>query len=152
MTAIPGAILLVPAWTIPLKSCQVLVLHQPSKTDVWGNPRGKEQETVPGLGISPIGVRLLWRDGKRFKPYYIAKGGMTGYTQKTFSQNASYENFSLQQTVGMQFRVNDRWDFRPGFEVFHQSNGFVVSSNPGLDSMMFNAGLSYHLGHARAGN
>ena len=130
----------------------VLILRQPSKTSVWGSVQGKGLETVPGLGISPIGMRLLWRDGKRFKPYYVVKGGMTGYTRKTFSQFASYENFSLQQSIGMQFKVTDLWDFRAGFEVFHQSNGFVVPSNPGLDSMVYSGGLSYHLGHSRRVN
>jgi long-subunit fatty acid transport protein len=80
------------------------------------------------------------------------KGGMTVYTKKAFSQYASYENFSLQQAIGVQLKLTDRWDFRAGFEVFHQSNGFAVPSNPGLDEMILNGGLSYHLGHARAGN
>jgi hypothetical protein len=101
---------------------------------------------VPGINISPIGMRLIWRDGTRFKPYYVIKGGMTVFTQKAFSQYAAYENFSLQQGIGMQFRLTDRWGFRTGFEVFHSSNGFVVPSNPGLDEMSWNAGLSYHLG------
>lgn len=95
-------------------------------------------------------MRLLWNDSGRIKPYYIIKGGMAGYTQKTFSQFAAYENFTLQQTVGLQFRMSDRWDSRAGFEVFHQSNGFVVPSNPGLDAMTYNAGLCYHLGGSRS--
>ena len=131
----------------------VLILRQPSKTDIWGNPLSHTLETVPGVAISPIGMRLLWRDGTHFKPYYDVKIGMTGFTKKTFSQGASYENFSLQQAIGVQLKLTNRWDFRTGFEVFHQSNGFVVPSNPGLDEMVCNAGLSYHLGHARgAGN
>ncbi|MGP8253270.1 MAG: acyloxyacyl hydrolase [Terracidiphilus sp.] len=130
----------------------VLILRQPSKTDIWGNRRSTTLETVPGLGISPLGMRLLWRDGTHFKPYYNVKLGMTGYTKKSFSQDAAYENFSLDQSIGIQFRLSDRVDFRAGFGVFHQSNGFVVPSNPGLDEMNYNAGLSYHLGHARAGN
>jgi hypothetical protein len=124
----------------------VLILRQPSKTDVWGGPLSQSHETVPGINISPIGMRLIWRDGTRFKPYYVIKGGMTVFTQKAFSQYAAYENFSLQQGIGMQFRLTDRWGFRTGFEVFHSSNGFVVPSNPGLDEMSWNAGLSYHLG------
>ena len=130
-----------------------LILRQPSKTDIWGNRRSDTLETVPGVGISPIGMRLLWRDGKHFKPYYVVMGGMTFYTKKAFSQYASYENFSLKQAIGIQMKLTDRWDFRAGFEVFHQSNGFVVPSNPGLDEMICNMGFSYHLGHAReAGN
>jgi hypothetical protein len=129
----------------------VLILRQPSKTDVWGNPGSSTHETVPGVGISPLGMRLLWFDGRHVKPYYDIKLGITGYTKKTFSQYAAYENFSLQQTIGVQLKLTDRWDFRSGLEVFHQSDGFAVPSNPGLDEMMVNAGFSYHLGHARSG-
>jgi hypothetical protein len=129
----------------------VIILSQPSKTDEWGNPRSKTFETFPGVGIAPIGMRLLWRDGKNFKPYLVAKGGMTGYTRKAFSQHSSYQDFSLQTSIGMQFKLTDRWDFRAGFEYFHQSNGFAVPSDPGLDAMTWRGGLSYHLGHARAG-
>ena len=130
----------------------VLILRQPSKTNNWGQPLSTGFETVPGIGISPIGMRMLWRDGKHVKPYYDVKLGMTGYTKKSFSQYAAYENFSLEQIVGVQLKLADRWDFRTGFEVFHQSDGFVVPSNPGVDEMMINAGLSYHLGRARTGN
>ena len=128
----------------------VLILRQPSKTDPWGNRQATTFENVPGIGVLPIGMRLIWRDGTRFKPYYVIKAGMTIYSKKAFSQYASYENLALDQSVGVQFHLAGRTDFRTGFGVFHQSNGFVVPSNPGLDEMNVNVGLSYHLGHAHA--
>jgi hypothetical protein len=130
----------------------VVILRQPSLTDIWGSPIGvgrTNREIVPGVGILPIGMRLIWRDGARFKPYYVIKGGMTVYTQKAFSQDAAYENLCLDQSIGIQFRLTDRTDFRAGVGVLHQSNGFVVPSNPGLDEMNWNAGLSYHLGRSQ---
>ena len=130
----------------------LIVLSQRTKTDVWGNPLSTTYETFPGIGIAPVGFRLLWFDGRRFKPYFVARVGMTGYTRKTFSQDATYYNFSLQQVIGMQVKVNDHWDFRAGIDYFHQSNGFSVPSNPGLDAMAFRGGLSYHLGRARPVN
>ncbi len=39
-----------------------------------GNPMSKTFETFPGIGIAPIGFRLLWRDSKGFKPYFVAEG------------------------------------------------------------------------------
>jgi len=123
----------------------VAILRQPSKTDEWGNPKSSSLETLYGLGISPVGMRLLWRDGKAWKPYYTIKGGLIAFNQKSLSQNGSYLNFSLQQTVGIQFRLNDRWDLRTGFEDFHFSNAFMVPSNPGLDAMSYSAGLAFHL-------
>jgi Lipid A 3-O-deacylase (PagL) len=123
----------------------IAILQQPSKTDVFGDPLSTAHTTVAGLGISPIGLRMMWRDGKRWKPYYTIKGGMIGFTQKALSYAASYQNFSLQQSVGIQFRLADRWDFRAGVADFHFSNGFMVPSNPGIDEMAYTGALVYHL-------
>ena len=123
----------------------VAILKQPSKTDVWGNRLSRTFIDVPGLGIAPIGVRLLWRDDKPLEFYYAVKGGMIAFTQKALSQYASYENFSLHQGVGFQLRLNDRMDLRAGFRDYHFSNGFVVPSNPGIDEMMWNGGVAYRL-------
>jgi hypothetical protein len=125
-------------------------LRQPSKTDVFGDPLSKAYTTIEGLGISPIGLRMIWRDGKNWKPYYLIKGGMIGFTHKALSEQGSYENFTLQQNIGIQFRLSSRWDFRAGLSDFHFSNGFVVPNNPGIDEMSYNAGLSYHLTKRRA--
>lgn len=121
-------------------------LRQPSKTDVFGDPLSLAHTTVEGLGISPIGLRMIWRDGKAWKPYYLIKGGMIGFNHKALSEQGSYENFSLQQSVGIQFRLSPRWDMRAGVSDFHFSNGFLVPNNPGIDEMSYNAGLIYHLG------
>ncbi|HSZ16127.1 MAG TPA: acyloxyacyl hydrolase [Terracidiphilus sp.] len=121
----------------------VVLLRQPAETDVWGDPFSTTHKTVPGLGISPIGIRILWGDGKRCKPYYTIKGGMIGFTHKALANYGSYENFSLQQAVGLQFHLGDRFDFRTGLSDFHFSNGFIVPNNPGIDEMSYNIGLSY---------
>ncbi len=130
----------------------VVILQQPSKADVWGDPKSRSHMTNPGLGISPIGVRFLWRDGTRIQPYYIIKGGMVGFTHKALSPYASYENFSLQQATGLQFRLNGRWELRAGVSDFHFSNGFIVPNNPGIDEMMYGAALSYTLHGRRKGS
>jgi hypothetical protein len=123
----------------------VVVLEQPSKTDEWGDQLSREYTRVPGLGISPIGLRMTWRDGKNWKPYYVIKAGVIGFTQKALSENAAYENMSLQQSIGIQLKLTDRWDFRAGIEHFHFSDGFVVPSNPGLDVMAYTGALSLQL-------
>ncbi len=123
----------------------VVILTQGSQTSAWGYPLTPNRENVPGLAISPVGLRMIWRDGKRVKPYYVIKGGMIGFTSKALSENATYENFTLQQTIGVQFKLHDRCDFRAGLLFFHFSNAFIVASNPGLDSITYNAGLVFHL-------
>jgi hypothetical protein len=124
----------------------VAVLTQPAKSDVFGNPLSTKMEHVAGLAIAPIGLRMLWRDGKRVKPYAFSKGGLIGFSKKALSPTAAYENFTLQFSLGLQCRLSDRWDFRAGVLYFHFSNAFIVPSNPGFDSMSYAAGFSYHLG------
>jgi len=125
-----------------------VLLVEPAVSDYWGDPLTANRKLVPGLGITPIGLRMLWRSNtQRFKPYILVKGGMLGFPQKVLSRYASYENFSLQSGFGVQTRLNQRWDLRLGlWSDFHFSNAYIVPSNPGTDVMNANWGLSYHIG------
>jgi hypothetical protein len=133
--------------------CEVLpvvLLTQPKRADVWGNPLSKTKELVPGAGVSPVGFRLLWRDGKRLMPYFEAKGSVIGFTQKALSPDATYENWSFHLTQGVKVRIRDRYDLRLGLlSDLHFSNAFVVRSNPAVDLMNVDVGLVYHLGAPR---
>jgi hypothetical protein len=51
--------------------------------------------------------------------------------------------------VGMELRLTHAWEIRLGAGDFHFSNARQVPSNPGIDEMMYTAGLSYHL-HSRS--
>jgi opacity protein-like surface antigen len=124
----------------------VAFLRQPKVTDVYGNQRSRTYESFYGLGVSPVGMRLMWLDKKPVRPYYTVKGGLLAFDKKATSQYAAYLNFSLEQSVGVQAKVTDRVDLRAGFEVFHFSNAFMVPSNPGLDSMTYTGGITMHLG------
>lgn len=125
----------------------LVLLNKPVLTDEFGNTKSYAREVVPGFGISPIGFRLLWRDHKAIKPYLMAKGGMLGFAEKVPARQATYENFSLQSAMGVNVRMNEKVDLRLGlFSDFHFSNAFIVDSNPGLDVMNANIGISYHLG------
>ncbi len=63
----------------------IIILRQPSKTDIWGNRLSQSYETISGIGILPVGVRLLWFDHASVKPFYDIKAGMIAYTKKAFS-------------------------------------------------------------------
>jgi hypothetical protein len=125
----------------------MVLLNQPAKMDIWGDTLSQNRKTVPGVDISPIGIRWLWRDGKVIKPYLMAKGGALVFSQKPLSNKTTYENLSLQSAFGVEVRMNDRYDLRLGlFGDFHFSDGFIVPVNPGLDVMNATFGLTYHLG------
>lgn len=125
----------------------VVLLDAPVTQDIWGTPTSPDHHIVPGIGFSPIGFRMLWRDHKAIKPYLTAKGGMLIFPQKVLSQQAAYANFSLQSAMGVQARLTPRFDLRLGlFSDFHFSDAFIVPVNPGLDVMNANLGLTYHFG------
>jgi hypothetical protein len=123
-----------------------VLLDEPAQLNYYGVRMSKDKQLVPGIGITPVGFRLLWRDGKAIKPYLLAKGGLLVFTQKAESPYASYENISLQSDIGVQIRMSPRVDLRMGLGDYHFSNAFVVPSNPGLDVMSWTGGISYHLG------
>ena len=124
----------------------LVLLNSPTETTPWGSPLSEDRKIIPGIGINPIGFRLLWRDGKGIKPYFTAKGGVLAFTQKALYKDASYQDFSFQTAVGLYARLNPRFDLRLGlFSDVHFSNAFMVPINPGLDVMNANLGLTYHL-------
>jgi hypothetical protein len=127
----------------------IVFLTQPRTTDAFGDPLDQGQRTIEGLGISPAGLQMLWNDRGTWKPYYLIKGGMVGFTRKALSNYASYIDFTLQQSVGLQIRLNDKMDLRTGISDFHFSNAFMVPNNPGIDEMMYGAALSYRLSKRR---
>ena len=128
----------------------MVLLNQPTEMDIWGDPLTKSRKIVPGVDISPVGFRWLWRDGRAIKPFMVAKVGVVAFTQKALSSQATYENFSIRSTGGLQIRLNDRFDLRLGlFGYMHFSNGFITPVNPGLDVMDASLGLTYHLGSKR---
>jgi hypothetical protein len=125
----------------------LVLLDAPITQDIWGTPTSPYHHIVPGIGISPIGFRLLWRDRKAIKPYLTVKGGILAFPQKVLSQKATYVDFSLQSAMGLQVRLTQRFDTRLGlFSDFHFSDDFIVPVNPGLDVMNANLGLTYHFG------
>jgi len=125
----------------------LVLLNEPDKADIWGNPKSYAHKIVPGFGFSPIGFRMMWREHKAIEPYLTAKGGLIAFPIKVLSTDATYVSFSLQSGFGVQTRLTPRLGLRLGlWNDFHFSDAFMVPVNPGLDVMNANLGLSYHFG------
>ena len=122
-----------------------VLLDEPADLNYYGVYYGTSKQFVPGIGASPAGFRLLWRDGQKVQPYLLAKGGFLVFTKKAESPNASYVNMSIRSELGVQVHMRDRLDLRLGMGFCHFSNAFVVPSNPGLDVMAYMGGIVYHL-------
>ena len=122
------------------------LLSQPAVADFWGNALTPEQELVPGLSVSPFGLRFVFREGKKIRPIFVGKLGVIAFTKRAFSPDATYWNINVQAAAGVQYAVNDRFDVRvEPFQFFHVSNGYLARSNPGMDQIGWRIGFSYHL-------
>ncbi|MGA7157139.1 MAG: acyloxyacyl hydrolase [Acidobacteriaceae bacterium] len=126
----------------------VTILRQPAVEDEYGDPRSQNYTTVPGLTLTPVGLRMLWRDGKVLKPFFTTKGGVVVFTHKALSPDGAYLNFTLQETLGLELQLTRAWEFRSGIGEFHFSNARQVPSNPGIDEIMYTFALGYDL-HSR---
>jgi len=124
----------------------VVLLNGPAKYDMYSRPLTTARRTQYGAGISPAGVRLLWRRDKSFKPYLFGKGGIIYFADRALSPRASHLNFSAQFGGGVEERLSRRIDLRLGVGDFHFSNGDIVARNPGIDFMTFSAALGYRFG------
>jgi hypothetical protein len=130
----------------------IMVLSQPAVSDYWGNAVSPNQQDVPGFSISPVGFRFLYRDHKKIRPIFVGHLGAAAFARKALSPNASYVNFNVQASAGVQYAVAERWDLRvEPFQFFHVSNGYLAASNPGMDEIGWKVGFTYHLGRGATG-
>ena len=127
----------------------LVLLRQPVETDVHGNALSPARETLYGMGISPLGMRMLWLSNRAVKPFWSVKLGGAVFTQKALAHNATYANFTIQSSVGMQIKLTQQADLRTAFEFYHLCNAYVNKSNPGLDTLGINFGIVYHLAHKK---
>jgi opacity protein-like surface antigen len=97
------------------------------------------------VGLSPLGLRMMWRDGKRIMPYWGGKTGGVVFNEKALAPNATYANFTFQIGVGTQIKMTEKTNLRVGFQLYHFSNLYVNGSNPGLDTLGFTFGFVRHL-------
>jgi hypothetical protein len=123
----------------------IVLLREPAQADVWGNPLTTQKKTLVGMGFSPLGLRMMWRDGKRIMPYWGGKTGGVVFNEKALAPNATYANFTFQIGVGSQIRMSEKTDLRVGFQLYHFSNMDVNGSNPGLDTLGFTFGWVRHI-------
>lgn len=131
----------------------LVLLNEPTRSDAYGDNLNKfhviSQQTIPGLAITPIGLKMAWMPKRVVSPFLMLKGGLIFFTQKALSPVASYEDFTMQETIGTDVRVTHKWALRIGGGDYHLSNAFVVPSDPGMDVAMWKVGLVYHLGKTK---
>lgn len=104
-----------------------------------------ERKTTYGADIAPLGIRLLWRRHQQWKPYLLADGGFIYFTHRVISTEGTKLNFSAQFGGGMQWGLRGPAQLRIGYSIYHISNAGSGMHNPGLDTNLIYAVLSFNL-------
>jgi hypothetical protein len=124
----------------------VILLNEPAKYGINSIALTKARQVECGVGIYPIGGRLLWRRNRTFKPYLGTKAGILHFEKNVLSTEGARFNYSLQLGTGVEMRMSRRVDLRLGCSDLHFSNGDTARHNPGIDFIYLNAGPGFRFG------
>jgi len=95
-------------------------------------------------GMSPLGLKLNLLRHCRVQPTFQATGGFAASARDIPMFKTSAGNFTFSFGAGFEiFRRNGR-SLRLQYRIQHFSNGYVGSSDPGIDSQMLYAGYSWN--------
>lgn len=123
----------------------VVLVNEPASYRLDSRALTSSRKVHYGFGLSPIGVRMMWRPDRGVSPYLIAKGGMIYFKDRILSAQSMKLNFTAQFGGGVETTLRSGLRLRVGYSNFHISNGDVARRNPGIDFMFINAGLSFPL-------
>jgi hypothetical protein len=95
-----------------------------------------------GVGISPIGLKFLFRRRERAKPFVQATGGILYFERPVPYDAARSFNYTFDFGAGVQIFSRSRNATTLGYKFHHISNAYTGRINPGVDSHVFYAGFS----------
>jgi Lipid A 3-O-deacylase (PagL) len=123
----------------------VVLVNEPAKYGTDGHALTTDRKIQYGIGLTPVGARMMWRKPGQIQPYLIGKGGVLYFTDRILSSEGSHVQFSGQFGVGIQKALSNRFGYRLAYNDFHFSNGDIARHNPGIDFMEIQAGLTFRL-------
>jgi len=101
-----------------------------------------QDETVFGIGVTPLLVKWNLKTTGRFVPYFESGAGLV-FSSSEVPEGASSLNFTPQDGFGVQIFSNERRAIRFGARYMHISNGGTASPNPGINSLQFLIGYEW---------
>jgi len=121
----------------------VAIIKQPHQ--VYGkNGKPKDlpnsEQTIPGVGISPIGLQLNLRRGCVLQPYINGTAGILYFTHDVPVSDSSNFNFTFAFGAGVEIWHRENQSFTLGYKYQHISNGYTAHHNPGVDLNLFYLG------------
>jgi hypothetical protein len=111
----------------------------------------RNDKTVYGFGLTPVGFQLNFRRQKKVQPFLTASAGLIRFT-KTIPDDRSpvrpnqfgrQLNYTLAGGGGVEFLMDSGKSFTAGFKFHHISNASTGNINPGFDQNLFYIGYTF---------
>lgn len=96
-----------------------------------------------GAGLSPVGLKFLFRRRERVKPFFHTTAGFIYFDRPVPYDAARRFNFAFDFSGGVQIFSRRRSATTLGYKFHHFSNAGTADINPGVDSHVFYAGFSF---------
>ena len=101
-----------------------------------------QSETVYGAGITPFLLRYHFTHRRKLVPFLEAGAGILATTEQV-PEGTSRFNFTPQAGVGLQFVTASGPAWILGVRYHHTSNAGIAQRNPGVNAIVFHAGISW---------
>jgi opacity protein-like surface antigen len=103
----------------------------------------RDDSTIYGAGISPVGFKINFGQESWIKPFLAASVGFLYFQKDVPVPGSSRFNFTPEVGAGLQFFLSPRRALTVGYKYHHISNAGRSTRNPGLDSNVIYAGFSF---------
>jgi hypothetical protein len=103
-------------------------------------PSFRAGATTYGGGLTPLGMQINFRNGRRVQPFFDAHGGALYFTRQEPVPNSSQFNFTFNFGTGLQVFTGRRSSLLVGYKYHHISNANTATENPGVDNNEVYAG------------
>lgn len=101
-----------------------------------------QSQPAYGVGITPIAFRWNFETERRWQPFAELAGGIVR-TDRQVPEGTKRFNFTAQAGIGVRVHVSRGHAVLLGYRFHHLSNGQRAESNPGVNSNLFYAGISF---------
>ncbi len=102
-----------------------------------------DHSRIYGAGLSPLGLKVNFFPQSWIKPFVSASVGFLYFSYDVPVPDSSRFNFTPEVGLGIQFFLTPRNAVTIGYKYHHISNAGTGDRNPGLDSNVIYAGLSF---------
>ncbi|MBN2430752.1 MAG: acyloxyacyl hydrolase [Acidobacteria bacterium] len=98
---------------------------------------------VYGFGVSPLGVKVMFRPRSRWRPYAGANGGFLRFREPVPLPQSEKFNFTFEIDGGVMFAGKTRYSWFGGVKFHHLSNGGRSPTNRGMNTIQLFFGVSF---------